>query len=440
MYKILGEKLLNFSSYLWSKGSKPIIMKYLLLLLPFFAFSQSYYYPPINSNEWAKTAPEELGWCGSSIDSLLQFVEAAHSKSFIMLKDGKIVVEAYFDDFQQDSLWYWASAGKSLMGTLIGLAQQDGLLSIEEPTSRYLGKGWTSAPLEKEELITLRHQLSMTTGLDDRGSKALDNCLEPECLEYLTDPGTRWAYYNAPYRLLQDVLEKATGMDKSVHTRLRLGNRIGMKGLWFKYVYYSTARDMARFGHLILSQGVWAGDTIIQDQNYLNAMLNSSQDLNPSYGYLWWLNGKSAFMVPQLQTVFNRPMVPEAPADMVAALGKNDQKIYVVPSQGLVVVRQGEDASNLSAAALSSFDNELWKRIGQLSCSTTTVQERPEAKFSVYPNPSQGGRLVKGIHPRRTSPIIQSEWSIDLGKAWHNVYKPGIGITSYRSGAVFFAR
>lgn len=383
-----------------------MLKKYLLLFLPVFAIGQTYYYPPLNSDEWARTDPSELGWCAGRVDSLLNFVERADTKAFIILKDGKIVVERYFGSFQQDSLWYWASAGKSLMGTLVGLAQQDGDLSITEPASKYLGEGWTNAPPEKEALITIRHQISMTTGLDDRGPNALDNCLRPDCLNYLADAGTRWAYYNAPYRLVQDVLEQATGQNKNVYTRQRLGARIGMQGFWFDYVYYSTARDMARFGHLILSRGVWDGDTIVQDQNYFNAMLSPSQELNPSYGYLWWLNGQSAFMLPGLQIVFQRSMLPEAPADLAAALGKNDQKIYVVPSQGLVVVRQGNAAGSGSPAALSSFDNQLWEQIGRLQCGvTSSIEIRPPA-ISVYPVPASDLLSIESDRPVRQLQLL----------------------------------
>ena len=139
-----------------------------------------------------------------------------------------------------------------------------------------------------------------------------------------------------------------------------------MNGLWIKTgynnVYYSTPRSMARFGHLLLSKGTWDGHIILNDSNYLKAQLASSQNFNPSYGYLTWLNGKSSYMLPGLQLVFNGPLVPNAPADMYSALGKNDQKIYVVPSQSIVVIRMGDSAGN-SQLALSSFDNELWGKL-----------------------------------------------------------------------------
>jgi hypothetical protein len=67
-------------------------------------------------------------------------------------------------------------------------------------------------------------------------------------------------------------------------------------------------------------------------------------------------------MVPTLQTVFQGYMAPDAPADMIMALGKDDKKIYVVPSLNVVVVRLGDAAGNITLGP-SSFDNEFWARM-----------------------------------------------------------------------------
>ena len=99
---------------------------------------------------------------------------------------------------------------------------------------------------------------------------------------------------------------------------------------------------MARFGLLLLNKGVWNQNNILNDSTYFKEMTATSQNINKSYGYLTWLNGKGSFMLPQSQFVFTGNIIPNAPADLYAALGKNDQKIYVVPSQNLVVIRMGD--------------------------------------------------------------------------------------------------
>jgi hypothetical protein len=91
-------------------------------------------------------------------------------------------------------------------------------------------------------------------------------------------------------------------------------------------------------------------------------MLNSAQNLNPAYGYLWWLNGKSSYILPTSEP-FTGALMPNAPADLVAALGYGDKKIYVVKSKDLVVIRHGSPSNAPITYALSSFDNVIWKRL-----------------------------------------------------------------------------
>jgi len=363
---------------------KKIYSLFLALFFPLLLTAQNYYFPPLLGNDWETITPSDAGFCTGEIPGLLTFLEEKNTKAFIILKDGKIVVEEYFDGFGQDSVWYWASAAKTLTGFLVGVAQEEGLLNINDKTSDYLGTGWTSAPLEKENLITIKHQLSMNTGLDD-GVLDLD-CLDPSCLGYLSDAGDRWAYYNAPYRLLQDVVADASGQNFQNYTLQKITAKTGMTGLWADYVFFSKPRSLARFGSLILNQGTWKNTAVLSDMDYLSNMVNSSQSINPSYGYLWWLNGKGSYMLPQAQVVFNTNLVPNAPDEMYAALGKNDQKLYVIPSQKIVVIRMGE-SSGISLFALSTFDNELWGKLSNVFCSTTSTSSFENKEINIYPNP-----------------------------------------------------
>ena len=232
--------------------------------------------------------------------------------------------------------------------------------------SVYLGTGWTSAPLAKENLITCKNLLSMNSGLDD----SLGDDVSPANLQYAADAGTRWAYHNV-YVKMQDVIATTSNQTWNNYFNNKLRDKIGMSGFpsgWFSLgglsVYRSDTRTMARFGLMIYAKGKWENTQIIPE-NFLNDATNTSQNINQSYGYLWWLNGKSSYRLPQSQIQFSGKLIPNAPNDMFAALGKDDQKIYVVPSKKLVIVRMGEagDASNF---ALSTFDNDLWEKINAL--------------------------------------------------------------------------
>lgn len=325
--------------------------------------STDLYFPSSTSGEWETLSTVELGWNPNAEQSLRDFLDEKDTKAFIILKDGKLAVEWYFDDHTQNTSWYWASAGKTLTAFTVGLAQEEGVLTISDKTSDYLGQGWTSLASEKENLITIWHQMTMTTGMN---SLQFD-CITPNCLEYVADAGTRWTYHNGPYTLLQDVVANASGGEWTDYFNQKLRDRIGMDGFWFSTndlnnVYFSTARSMARFGLLNLSNGIWDGEVILADETYLDAMKNTSQDFNKAYGYLWWLNGKSTYLAPGLSIEFDGELIPNAPTDTYAGLGKNDQKLYIVPSLGLVIVRMGEDAGE-NLLGPSSFDNALWEKL-----------------------------------------------------------------------------
>lgn len=328
--------------------------------------SGSLYFPP-TTGSWETATPASLGWNATALGNTYDFLEQKNTKAFIILYNGRIVAEKYFGSFTADSIWYWASAGKTVTATLIGILQQQGLLNLNEPASKYLGVGWTSLAAAQEQQITIRHLLTMTSGLDD-GVPDKD-CTLPACLQYKAAPGTRWAYHNAPYTLLEKVAEAASGKSYNNYFRENIRDRIGMNGLWVKSgwnnVYFSNPRSMARFGLMMLAGFKWNGVNILDDASYINAMTNTSQNLNLSYGYLTWLNGKASHMLPTLQYVFSGSLAPNAPADMYAALGKNDQKIYVMPSKKLVIIRMGESAGNVQLA-VSSFDNELWGYLKQV--------------------------------------------------------------------------
>ncbi|MBP8250254.1 MAG: serine hydrolase [Chitinophagales bacterium] len=349
--------------------------------------AQTLYYPPAAPQSWDTISPLSLNWCPDKIDSLYEFLEQKNTKGFILLKDGKIVLEKYFGTFTEDSIWYWASAGKTLTAFLTGIAQQEGFLNINQNITQYLGNGWSACSIPQEDSITIKQLLCMTSGLDDVFPPCTNEDDTPTCLSYLAAPETRWAYHTGAYRKLQDVLPLATSTNLNVYTNTKVKNKIDMSsGIWLQDVYYSKTRDAARFGLLCLSKGIWANDTVLNDSVYFNQMTNTSQNHNLAYGYLTWLNGKNNFMLPGTQLTFNGFITPNAPADMYAALGKNDQKIYVVPSQNMVVVRFGEAAYS-SALSITVFDDELWQKIGDLNCNVTTAHQMFDITNTAGPNP-----------------------------------------------------
>lgn len=326
--------------------------------------AENMYFPPTSGTNWETKSISDLGWKQEAVQPLLDYLELKHSKSFMILVNGRIVMENYFNGHSASTNWYWASAGKTLTATLTGIAEQEGLININDKVSDYIGTAWTAETLEKENLITCKNLLTMTSGIEDLAN---GDDVSPSKLTYKADAGTRWAYHNV-YVKLQDVIAQASGQTWSNYFNAKLRDKIGMNGVWLpldnNIVYFSTTRSMARFGLLMLNKGKW-GNTTILNEAFFNSATTTSQNINLSYGYLWWLNGKSSYHLPQSQLQFSGSIIPNGPNDMFMALGKNNQKIYVIPSKKMVVIRMGDAADNVNLA-LSDFDNTLWQKINAL--------------------------------------------------------------------------
>ena len=354
------------------------MMKYLILLfIPLFLFSgcsneeepevipvETMYFPPNTGGNWETKSVGTLGWNESVVQPLKDYLIQKNSKSFMILVNGRIVMEEYFDGHTSTSSWPWNSAGKTLVTTTTGIAQQEGLLNINSKVSQHLGTGWTSEPIEKENLITLKHLLTMTSGINDASDFVIKSNLT-----YLADAGTRWSYHNV-FQKLMDVVAAASSQDFETYFNTKLRNKIGLEGYWdygaiFK-IFNSNTRSMARFGILALNKGKWENEQII-NESFFTESVSTSQSINPAYGYLWWLNGKTSYMVPGGQTVYQGLLVPNAPADMYAAMGAEDQRIYVIPSKNMVIIRMGNasDPANPNFA-VSGFDDALWQKINDV--------------------------------------------------------------------------
>lgn len=385
-----------------------------------------YYFPPLLGNNWDTMSTNELSWCEDSLDALYDFLDRKRTKGFIILKDGKIVVEKYFNGHGRDSVWYWASAGKTMMAHLIGRAQEQNLLNITDSVSKFLGAGWTSMPASQEKSITIWHQLTMTTGLD----YTKPDCLDPNCLSYRNDPGTFWYYHNSPYTLLRNVLEAATGKSVNNYMFTEVTAKTGITGQWIflapNNLLFSKTRSMARFGSLILNQGKWNGTTVFEDTLFLINAINTSQNLNKSYGYLWWLNGKESFRMPATTQQFNGMLMPNAPTDLYAGVGKNGQYVAIIPSKNMVVVRMGDNPDQDLVPTV--FANEMFRRISQLSCPTHININYEENSIEIFPNPTHGSILkinsrdheVILLYDQRGAVITQ----IELQEGLNNISLP----------------
>lgn len=332
---------------------------------------EALYFPPAQG-EWERVEPGAVGWDADQLDSALAVAGQRQSSGVVMLYRGKILAERYWS-LSNPSRAYEnfvtgrteagqviedvASAQKSIVAVITGIAQQRGYLSITDPVSTYLGAGWSATQSENEAKITLQHLLSMTSGLSD-------------ALEFEAEPGTRWRYNTPAYHLIMPVVEAATGLDRDTLTSQWITDKLGMLDSgWVPRPwanadigvgFATSARDLARFGLMIQAGGRWQNAPVLDDGAFFAEMLSPSQSLNPSYGYLWWLNGQAFALQANAQaTRATGALIPSAPSDMVAMQGAGDRKLYLVPSMDLIVVRLGYTGS----ANGISFNDAFWRAL-----------------------------------------------------------------------------
>lgn len=306
--------------------------------------------------EWAKVTAVEAGMDPAKLQAAVDYGMAQKSGSVLVLRHGKIVSETYAADWKPEKRHEIASAAKSYLSILAGMALDEGKFKSLDQSAADFIPAWKGTDKSK---ITLRHLLTMTSGLsarglDVRGIKGNQFALN-SAAALDAPPGTKWSYNTPAYHLMFHLIAQATGESFESYAQRKLLGPLGMDETeWVMNTgtgnkgsvknYYSascSARDFARFGLFAMYGGRWNGKQLVSTE-YFKQATTSSQELNPFYGFLWWVNAKDKGTGQPARLRF-----PGCPPDTFAALGAFEQDIFVVPSLGLVVVRQGSTPPTL---------------------------------------------------------------------------------------------
>lgn len=361
---------------------KRLVSRTLILLASFFlslaylqhaVAAEQTYFPSADEN-WETVEPASVGWDPQKLNRVLDIAGLRQSSGVVILHKGRIMAERYWDepdsavrytnsvtgrDDQGRVIEDVASAQKSVVATLTGMAQERGFIRLDDPVSQYVGVGWSKALPAQEAAISIRHLMSMNSGL------ATD-------FSFRKNPNEEWLYNTPVYHVLMRVLIQATGMDRDSLTREWISKPLGMTNTsWTARPWASsdiavglstTARELARFGLMIMEGGRWDDEVILPDREFLEDMLTPSQGLNPAYGYLWWLNGQD-YALGSGPAARRREgaLISAAPEDLVAMQGALDRKLYLVPSLDLVITRLGSTGN----ANGESFNDSFWTALMQ---------------------------------------------------------------------------
>jgi CubicO group peptidase (beta-lactamase class C family) len=310
---------------------------------------------------WEHVRPRALGFDGQRMEAIARDARPSRSTCLLVARKGKVVGEWNWGGLEPETPREVFSVTKSITSTLVGLAQADGDLDIDDRAQRYVQE-WRGT---KSRRVTIRDLLSNVSGrfwdigtdygdlprAEDRTQLAID-------LDQLYPPGKVWTYNNAAIQTLDRVVSTATGEETREYAAERLFGPLGMTHTQMTadpagntnafFGTQTTCEDLARFGYLFLRHGRWGDDQVVPRSWVRAAVGQPSQDHNAAYGLLWWLNRKGPIIGPLATDAPGQPKppvgqtMPGLPANAFTAQGLGGQMVLVDPGSETVVVRIGQ--------------------------------------------------------------------------------------------------
>ncbi len=271
------------------------------------------------------------------------------TRAVLVIYKDKIIAEKYDTGFDKNSKILGWSMTKSITATMFGILQKQGKLDIYKPAPII---EWVN---DERKNITINDLLHMNSGLEweEDYTKISDVTQMLFLAEDMTrvqlekpaqfKPNTHWNYSSGTTNLLSGILRKQfkthqeyldfwysalidkIGMNSMIVETDMAGNYVGSSYSW------ATTRDWAKFGLLYLHKGNWNGEQLF-DETWAKYVSTPTQGSKGDYGAHFWLNAGGRY--------------PDAPQDLYSANGYQGQKVFIIPSQDLVIVRMGltEDA------------------------------------------------------------------------------------------------
>ena len=286
-------------------------------------------------------------------DLKLTTVEEKHfekwdTRSFLVIKDDKIIFEKYFQNHTDTTHSNSFSAAKTVVGLLIGCALDDGKIkSLDESVGNYLPE----FKKRGREIVTIRDLLTMASGLswEESGKNPFsDNAASyygtdlyklATRQKVVSTPGKLFFYQSGNTQLLAFILEKATGKSINEYASEKIWSQIGTQddAYWSLdrkngnekafCCIYATTRDFAKLGRLLLHRGIWNGKRLVSE-HYFNefsspAPLTTEEGIpNTRYGFQVWL-------------------YPRKQNPLIYCRGILGQYIVAIPDENLIFVRTG---------------------------------------------------------------------------------------------------
>jgi len=294
----------------------------------------------------------------AALQAAREYNLAVGGQTLIVMHNGVVLEESYGNGGAPDRIQLLASATKGFTGMLGAIAASEGVIGLDEAVAQRALTEWQGDP--RKSRITFRHLLTMTSGLEELNDLRGWNEYLPA--RAINEPGTVFIYSGDP-NIFGLALERRLGGEAVVDylnrkllqplgiTTLRWGTNFADGKPQLSGGAYVTARDWIKFGEFIRRtiDGSWSGPTLLQRSFFEQAFVGTSA--HPAYGFYWWLkrpvpsplaatidtNNSNQF-TRQIKPIIEDPRIPD---DFIMAAGAFDQRLYIIPSRGLTVVRNG---------------------------------------------------------------------------------------------------
>jgi CubicO group peptidase (beta-lactamase class C family) len=281
------------------------------------------------------------------------YSELERGDGVVVMIDGRVVFEQYPRNTSANRTHLLASGTKSFAGILAIAAQADGLLTLDEPVAQTITE-WQADSLRAR--ITIRQLLTLTGGIAAGPQVNPPSYAEAIATPLASAPGTKFQYGAAPFQIFGELLKRKLaprGESVDAYLKKRILEPLGVRtGFWrgsqqgepqLPSGAYLTPREWAKFGEFVRNRGAHGGQQLIPAE--LFDELSRGTTANPAYGLTWWLNvdvpASQRAEIRQLQNNFGGMDRVPGLDGMITAAGAFKQRLYIIPSRRMVVVRVG---------------------------------------------------------------------------------------------------
>ena len=267
-----------------------------------------------------RSTPEEQG---ISSDTLISFLEGVQNSgqewhSVMILRHGKVVMEAFWNPYQPTDKQQLYSLSKSFTSTAIGLAVDEGLLSVDDPVVKFFPEDLPDTLSENLSALKVKHLLSMSVGHSQDAIRLLEASPQGQSwaetflsLSVVFEPGTQFMYNSGASYMLANIISNVTGQSAHEYLKTRLYEPLNIsQATWTTNSegvnmgashLRITTEDIAKFGQLYLQKGKWEGKQLLSEHWVTQASQKqivtgeNNHSWGYGYGYQFWMNPPGGF-------------------------------------------------------------------------------------------------------------------------------------------------